>query len=93
MGFLTVKQAAQRLGVSAATVYGLCQRDELGHVRVANSIRISQDDLGAFLRAAANAPSRRGQRPSNTDAERRRSQPSAPADSAVPLPPIEGQRS
>src|SRR5439155_22165987 len=37
---LTVKQVAARLGVSAATVYGLCERRELHHVRVANAIRV-----------------------------------------------------
>ena len=35
---LTVKQVTARLGVSAATVYGLCERRELHHVRVANGV-------------------------------------------------------
>jgi excisionase family DNA binding protein len=52
---LTVKQVAARLGVSAATVYGLCERRELHHVRVANAIRVLPDALEAFLRATAAA--------------------------------------
>ena len=56
---LTVKQVAARLGVSAATVYGLCERRELHHVRVANAIRVSPDALEGFLRAMAAAPPKR----------------------------------
>ena len=56
---LTVKQVAARLGVSAATVYGLCERRELHHVRIANAIRVSRDALQAFLHAASAVPSKR----------------------------------
>src|SRR3954470_2554077 len=56
---LTVKQVAARLGVSAATVYGLCERRELHHVRVGNAIRVSPEALEAFLRTMAARPSRR----------------------------------
>ena len=59
---LTVKQVAARLGVSAATVYGLCERRELHHVRVANAIRVSPDALEAFLRTIAAAPPERPRR-------------------------------
>jgi excisionase family DNA binding protein len=59
---LTVKQVAAKLGVSAATVYGLCERRELRHVRVANAIRISPEALDAFLRAVAAARPRRVRR-------------------------------
>jgi excisionase family DNA binding protein len=52
---LTVNQVAAKLGVSAATVYGLCERRELHHVRVANAIRLSPDALKAFLRTMAAA--------------------------------------
>jgi excisionase family DNA binding protein len=55
---LTVKQVAARLGVSAATVYGLCERRELHHVRVANAIRVSPDAVEAFLRMMAAPPNR-----------------------------------
>ena len=59
---LTVKQVAARLGVSAATVYGLCERRELHHVRVANAIRVSPDALEAFLRTMAAARPKRPRR-------------------------------
>ena len=38
--FLTVREAARVLKVSTATVYKLCARGELGHVRALNVIRI-----------------------------------------------------
>jgi excisionase family DNA binding protein len=37
---LTVREAARLLWVSPATVYKLCARGELAHVRVLNVIRI-----------------------------------------------------
>jgi len=43
---LTVKEVAERLRVSTATVYGLCKSGKLGHVRVGNSIRIPEAELG-----------------------------------------------
>jgi len=43
---LTVKEAAERLRVSTATVYGLCKDGKLAHVRVGNSIRIPEAELG-----------------------------------------------
>jgi excisionase family DNA binding protein len=46
---LTVRAVAERLGVSTATVYGLCERGELPHVRVSNAIRIRPADLKAYL--------------------------------------------
>jgi len=62
---LTVKQVAAKLGVSTATVYGLCDRRELHHVRVANAIRVSPDALEEFLRTmAAGASKRRRRAPS-----------------------------
>src|SRR3989442_14006496 len=62
---LTVKQVAARLGASAATVYGLCERRELHHVRVANAIRVSPEALEAFLRMIASAPPKRLRRASS----------------------------
>ncbi len=48
---LTVKEAAGRLRISTATVYGLCARGELGHVRIStNAIRILEEDLIGFVR-------------------------------------------
>ena len=47
---LTVKEAAARLRVSPATVYGACERGELRHVRITtHAIRIAEPDLSAFL--------------------------------------------
>jgi len=43
---LTVKEAAERLRVCTATVYGLCKGGKLGHVRVGNSIRIPECEIG-----------------------------------------------
>ncbi|MCM2334316.1 MAG: helix-turn-helix domain-containing protein [Anaeromyxobacteraceae bacterium] len=37
---LTVREAARLLRVSTATVYNLCTRGKLGHVRVLNIIRV-----------------------------------------------------
>jgi len=47
---LTVKEAAARLRVSTATVYGLCERGRLSYVRIStHAIRIAEQDLSAFL--------------------------------------------
>jgi len=45
----TVREVAERLRVSSATVYALCERGDLAHVRVSNAIRIVPDELEAFL--------------------------------------------
>ena len=46
---LRVGEVAERLGVSTATVYALCKRGALQHVRVGNAIRVPEAGLGAFL--------------------------------------------
>ena len=46
---LTVRQVAHWLNVSTATVYALCGRGELAHVRISNAIRIVPDELESFL--------------------------------------------
>src|SRR5262249_26811055 len=46
---LTVRDVAQRLRVSTATVYALCERSALPHCRVSNAIRIRREDFDAFL--------------------------------------------
>jgi excisionase family DNA binding protein len=46
---LGVRQVAERLRVSTATVYKLCDKGELPHTRVVNSIRVSPEALSAFI--------------------------------------------
>lgn len=47
---LAVKRVAATLGVSAATVYKLCEKGLLPHVRVADhSIRVTEADLADFV--------------------------------------------
>jgi excisionase family DNA binding protein len=46
---LTASEVAKRLGVCAATVYKLCARGDMQHVRVLNSIRIAHDCLREYL--------------------------------------------
>jgi excisionase family DNA binding protein len=48
--FLTVREVAARLRVSAATVYSLCAQGKLPHARVSNAIRIDVNDVGALRR-------------------------------------------
>jgi excisionase family DNA binding protein len=48
---LTVREVAEVLQVSTATVYRLCLQGELRHVRVSNAIRVLPDQVEAFLRA------------------------------------------
>jgi excisionase family DNA binding protein len=46
---LSVRQVAAQLGVCTATVYALCARGALPHVRVLNAIRVGQGDLEEFV--------------------------------------------
>jgi len=46
---LTVAQVADALGVCRATIYKLCERGELAHVRVSNAIRFEYRHLEAFI--------------------------------------------
>jgi len=46
---LTVRDVAQRLGLSEATVYKLVDRGELAHVRVSNLIRVERRAIDAFV--------------------------------------------
>jgi excisionase family DNA binding protein len=48
-GLLTVRQVAEQLQVSTATVYKLCARRELPYVRVLGTIRVAPADLAAFI--------------------------------------------
>jgi excisionase family DNA binding protein len=45
----SVRQVAGKLGVCTATVYALCARGALPHVRVLNTIRVGQGDLEEFV--------------------------------------------
>ncbi len=47
---LTVREVARRLGVRPVTVYRLCERGELPHVRVSNAIRLRVEELEDFIR-------------------------------------------
>jgi excisionase family DNA binding protein len=46
---LSVRQVAAQLGVCTATVYAVCARGVLPHVRVLNAIRVAPGDLEAFV--------------------------------------------
>ena len=48
---LTVREVAERLAVCTATVYALCERGDIQHLRVSNAIRVNPDDLEAFNQA------------------------------------------
>jgi excisionase family DNA binding protein len=47
-GFLSVRDVAAQLGMSAATVYKLCAARELPYMRILGAIRIAPADLAAF---------------------------------------------
>ena len=49
-GFMTVAEVAKHLGVSRSTVYQLCERGELRHVRVSNAIRVPRTAVVAYVR-------------------------------------------
>jgi excisionase family DNA binding protein len=49
--WLTVKEVAERFGVCTATVYALCKRGALRHLRVGNSIRVAEPDLARLVAA------------------------------------------
>jgi excisionase family DNA binding protein len=46
---LTVRDVAERLRLCTATVYRMCERGELAHVRVSNAIRVPEAALGILL--------------------------------------------
>jgi excisionase family DNA binding protein len=48
-GLLSVREAAEQLGLCTATVYGLCAEGALPHIRILNAIRIAPADLVDFL--------------------------------------------
>ena len=46
---LTAAQVAQRLRVCTETVYRLCKRGELPHLRILDTVRVRPADLAAFV--------------------------------------------
>ena len=48
-GLLSVREAAEQLGLCTATLYGLCADGALPHIRILNAIRIAPADLEAFI--------------------------------------------
>jgi|SRR5579884_1811055 len=58
VALLTIEQAAQRLSVSAATVYDLCARRKLPHVRIGTgrgTTRVDEQALEEFIKATDKA--------------------------------------
>lgn len=51
-GALTVKQAAERLGVSKETIYGLCSDGSMPHTRIGKRITITEQQLQQYQRSA-----------------------------------------
>ena len=49
VALLDVRQVAVRLGVCRDTVYELCKRGALRHIRVLNAIRVHPEALAAFV--------------------------------------------
>ncbi len=49
---MSVREAAKALGVCTAVVCRLVDSGQLGHVRVANAIRISPRDVAAYVSAS-----------------------------------------
>ena len=61
---LSVADVAERLAVCGATAYRLCERGELAHVRIVNSIRVRRADIDALIGGSATAAAEgRGRRP------------------------------
>jgi excisionase family DNA binding protein len=54
IALLSVRQAAQLLGVSTAIVYRLCERSDLAHLRISHTIRIRPGDLATYAERQRN---------------------------------------
>jgi excisionase family DNA binding protein len=52
---LTAREVAARLRVSTRTVYALCERGKLAHVRIMNAIRVEPAALAALIAVRGNA--------------------------------------
>jgi len=51
LGLLTVREVAAFLRVLTRTVYELCEKGRLRHVRIANAIRVEPTALVALVRS------------------------------------------
>ena len=47
---LTVREVAERLALHPVTVYRLCAKGEVPHIRISNAIRVTEADLQSFIR-------------------------------------------
>jgi excisionase family DNA binding protein len=47
---LSVADVARKLRVSEATIYKLCARGSLPHIRILNTVRIAPEDVDASVR-------------------------------------------
>ncbi|WP_375772943.1 helix-turn-helix domain-containing protein [Archangium gephyra] len=56
---LSVRDVAERLAVSTATVYALCKRGQLQHIPVSGALRIDPASVEAFIRAGGASPSQK----------------------------------
>lgn len=59
MAFLKIKEAAERLNVSSATLYHLCAEEKVRHIRVGSgrgTIRIDESALDEFIQGATVQP-------------------------------------
>mgnify|MGYP000255245975 CR=1 FL=1 len=54
--FLSITQVAVLLGCGRTTVYELCARRALGHIRVGNLIKITRAHVDEFLKANSVTP-------------------------------------
>jgi excisionase family DNA binding protein len=49
---LTAREVAVRLRICTATVYRLCERGELGYVRISNAVRVPESALTAYVQSS-----------------------------------------
>lgn len=54
--YITAVEVSRQLGVSRATIYNLCEKRLLGHIRVGDSIKFTQSHVDDFLVANTVTP-------------------------------------
>ncbi len=59
---IKVKDAATLLGLSVCTLYRMCEREEIPHVRIARSIRFRPETLTIYLDKREHAVEEKGAR-------------------------------